>query len=330
MRLHTVGLVATLVLALLVAPFAADAQRLTTVHRIGWLGGGSPPTGPNPSLEAFRQGLRDLGYVEGQNLVIEYRYAEGKFERFPALAAELVRLPVDVIVTGGVNAARAAQQATRTIPIVIAAGGDPVGAGLVASLARPGGNITGLSFMSSALGGKRLELLKEAVPTVSRVAVLVNPSNSNTVLQWKEMEGAAQSLGMQLHALEVRSADELERAFATATREGVGALMVFRDFLTGTLRAQIIHLAATSRLPVMSEEREFVDAGGLLSYGPSLADLNRRAATYVDKILKGTTPADLPVEQPIKFELVVNLKTAEALGLTLSPGLLFQADEVIK
>jgi len=313
-----------------VAPFAADAQRLTTVHRIGWLGGGSPPTGPNPSLEAFRQGLRDLGYVEGQNLVIEYRYAEGKFERFPALAAELVRLPVDVIVTGGVNAARAAQQATRTIPIVLAAGGDPVGLGLVASLARPGGNLTGLSLMGSELEGKRLELLKEAVPTVSRVAVLVNPSNSNTVLQWKEMEGAAQSLGMQLHALEVRSADELERAFATATREGAGALMVFRDFLTGTLRAQIIHLAAKGRLPVMSEEREFVDAGGLMSYSPSLADLNRRAAGYVDKILKGTKPADLPVEQPIKFELVINLKTAEALGLTIPPVVLFQADEVIK
>jgi len=234
-------------------------------------------------------------------------------------------------VTGGENATRAAQHATRTTPIVMMAGADPVGAKLVASLARPGGNITGLSFMSAGLGGKRLELLKEAVPTASRVAVLFNPANISAVHQGREMEGAAQSLGIHLHALEVRRADELERAFATATREGVGALMVFRDLLTsGMLRTQIIHLATTSRLPVMSEEREFVDAGGLLSYSPSLADLNRRAATYVDKILKGTKPADLPVEQPIKFEPVVNLKTAQALGLTLSPGLLFQADEVIK
>ena len=319
------ALLATLVLGILVAPLAAEAQPAGKMWRIGYLGAGF---GKIP--EAFLQGLRDLGYVEGQTLAIEYRHADNQPDRLRDLAVELARLQVDVIVTGGDNAARAVQHATRTIPIVIVAAGDPVGAGLVASLARPGGNITGLSFMSTALGGKRLELLKEAIPTASRVAVLVNPASINTVHQWKELEGAARSLGMQLHALEVRSADEIESAFATATREGAEALIVLRDFLTGTHMTRILHLAAQSRLPVMSEERAFVDAGGLMSYGPSYADMYRRVAGYVHKILQGAKPADLPVEQPIRFALVLNLKTAQALGLTMPPSILFQADEVIR
>ena len=277
-----------------------------------------------------RQGLRDLGYVEGQNLVIERRYAEGSTESLRDLAAELVRLQVDVIVTGGANAARVAQHATRTIPIVFMASSDPVGVGLVTSLARPGGNITRLSSLGPELGGKRLELLKEAVPTASRVVVLFNPANISAGHQWREMEGAAWSLGVQLHALEVHHADELEHAFDTATGEGAGALIVFGDFLLGTHRTRILHLAAKSRLPVMSEERAYVDAGGLMSYGPSLADIYRRAAGYVHKILKGAKPADLPVEQPIKFELVINLKTAKALGITIPLHLLRLADEVLQ
>src|SRR5262249_52346587 len=245
-------------------------------------------------------------------------------------AAELARLPVDVLVTAGENAARAAQHATRTIPIVVAASGDPVGAGLVASLARPGGNLTGLSLMSAELAGKRLELLKEAVPMASRVGVLFNPASTGEVHLWRETEGAARALGMQLHALEVRRADELERAFATATSAGVGALIVWRGFLIETHRIRTLQLAAQSRLPVMSELREFVEDGGLMSYGPSLPDSFRRAATYVDKILKGATPGDLPMEQPTKFELIINLKTAQALGLTIPPTVLFQATEVIR
>jgi putative ABC transport system substrate-binding protein len=328
--MNALVLAVMLALVLLTAPLAANAQPSTKVHRIGWLRPVSPPSGPDLNVEAFQQGLRDLGYVEGQNLAIEYRYADGQFERLPALAAELVRLPVDVIVTGGENAARVVQQATQTIPIVIVAGVDPVGVGLIASLARPGGNITGLSSLGPELGGKRLELLKEAVPTASRVAVLFNPSNMNAVQEWREMEGAARSLGVQLHAMAVRQADELERAFATATSEGAGALIVFRDFFIETHRTRILHLAAQRRLPVMSVLREFVDAGGLMSYGPSLAEIYRRAATYVDKVLKGTKPADLPVEQPTKFELVINLKAAQALGITLPPHLLLLADEVIR
>ena len=280
--------------------------------------------------EAFQQGLREFGYVEGQNIAIEYHYADGKFDRLPDLVAELVRLPMDVIVTGGENAARVAQDATHTIPIVVVAGVDPIGVGLVASLAQPGGNITGVSLISAELGGKRLELLKEAVPTASRVAVLFNPANISAIHQWREMEGAGRSLGVQLHAMEVRQADELERAFATATSEGAGALIVFRDFFIETHRTRILHLAAKSRLPVMSVQREFVDDGGLMSYGPRLADMYRRAATYVDKILKGANPGDLPMEQPMKFELVINLKTAKALGITIPPHLLVFADEVIQ
>jgi putative ABC transport system substrate-binding protein len=327
MWLSTVAFIVALALSIFVAPRASDAQQTAKVPRIGHL---QVTCGIFPWTEAFRQGLRELGYVEGQNMAIEHRCADGQFERLPGLVAELVRLPVDVIVTGGENAARVAQQATRTIPIVIAAGGDPVELGLVASLAQPGGNTTGLSLLSLELGGKRLELLKEVVPTVSQVAVFFNPGDATNVREWREMEGAARLLGVQLHALEVRGPTEFESAFATAIREGAGALMTLRNWLLEGHRTRIIDFAAKSRLPVIYEQRAYVDAGGLMSYGPSLSDLFHRAATYVDKILKGAKPGDLPVEQPVKFELIINLKTAEALGLTISPTLLFQADEVIK
>jgi putative tryptophan/tyrosine transport system substrate-binding protein len=323
MRLSPIGLMLTL--ALCVAPLAAEAQPAEKVWRIGYL-----VAGFGRIDEAFRQGLRDLGYVEGENLTIEYRHADNQLERLADLAAELVRLPVDVLVTAGENAARAAQQATRTIPIVLAAGSDPVGLGLIASLARPGGNITGVTLHAPEVMGKWLELLKEAVPTASRVGVLFNPASTGAVSRWRETESAARSLKVQLHALEVRHADELEPAFATATGAGVGALLVWRNFLIDTYRPRILQWAAQHRLPVMAELREYVEDGGLLFYAPSQPDVFRRAATYVDKILKGATPADLPVEQPMKYELVLNLKTAQALGLTMPPSLLLLADEVIR
>jgi putative tryptophan/tyrosine transport system substrate-binding protein len=323
----TLGGFITLTLSLLVAPLVADAQPSAKVARIGYLsvagGAGSP------LVEAFRQGLRELGYVEGQNVTIAFRTAEGS-DRLPALAAELVQLPVDIIVTAGENAARAVQHTTRTIPIVLVAGNDPVELGLVASLARPGGNLTGLSLMSLGLAGKRLELLKEAVPTAARVGVLFDPASIGAGQQWRETERAAQALGVQLQALEVRRGEELERAFAAATSAGVGALMVWRSFLIVSHQTRILQLAAQSRLPVMSDLRAFVDDGGLMSYGPSLSDAFRRAATYVEKILNGAMPGDLPIEQPTKFELVLNLKMAKAMGITIPPSLLFLADEVIQ
>ena len=318
--------------AILIAPFAAKAQQAMKVYRIGRLVSGLPPTGPNPSLEAFRQGLRDLGYVEGQHLVIEYRYAEGRPERLPDLAAELVRLKVDMIMAGGIAAIRAAQYATRTIPIVMAATDDPVGEGFVASLARPGGNITGLSFLGEGLPGKRLELLKETVPQSTRIAVLANPAYPAHEPLMNNLTRAARALALQLHVVEVRRADALDTAFVAMTQAGADALFVSPDsaLLLWSLRGRIVELAAKHRLPAMYAFREWVDDGGLMSYAPSLPDTWRRAATYVDKILKGAKPADLPVEQPIKFELVINLKTAQALGLTMPPSLLLQADEVIK
>jgi putative ABC transport system substrate-binding protein len=320
-----VGSLVALILSLLAVPLAAVAQPAGQVWRIGYLNAGS-----GEISEAFRQGLQELGYVEGQNIVIEYRQADNQLDRLADLSAELARLPVDIIVTEGENAARAVQHATRTIPIVLAAGNDPVGLGLVASLARPEGNLTGLSLMSLELEGKRLELLKEAVPTASRVGVLFNPASSNAVHLWRETESAARSLGVQLHALEVRHADELEPAFITATSAGVDALIVWRNFLMNTHRTRILQLAAQRRLPVMADQRGFVEDGALMAYGPSVPDLFRRAATYVDKILKGAKPGDLPVEQPTKFELVINLKTAKALGVTMPPSLLLLADEVIR
>ena len=331
MRLKPIRLVVTLALVLLTAPLVAAAQPATKVYRIGNLNPGSPLLTPH-LWEAFRQGLRELGYVEGQNLVIENRYAEGSEEWLRDQAAELVRLPVDVIVAQGAAAIRAAQHATRTIPIVMAATADPVGLGFVASLAYPGGNITGLSFLSAELPGKRLELLKEAVPQSTRIAVLANPAFPAYESVMHNLTGAARALGLHLHVVEVRRADELETAFAALTHAGVDAVMALEDaLLLNTLRGQVVaDLAAKSRLPVMYAWREWVVAGCLMSYGPSRPGMYRQAATYVDKILKGANPAELPVEQATKFELVINLKTAKALGITMPPSLLLLADEVIQ
>jgi putative ABC transport system substrate-binding protein len=326
-----IGLFVILALSMLMALLTAETQPATHVYRIGRLSSGYPPAGPDPNLEAFRQGLRVLGYDEGQNLVIEYRYAEGNLERLPTLAAELVGLKMDVIVAIASAATRAVQHATRTIPIVMAGGSDPVGAGLVASLARPGGNITGLSNLTVELPEKRLEILKETVPQSGRVAVLANPASPNHASTMHNLTGAAQALGLQLHVVELRSPDELDTAFAAVTRAGADALLVVGEpLLLDSLRGRTVDLAAKHRLPAMYSWRELVVAGGLMSYGPSLPDMHRRLATYVDKILKGAKPADLPVEQPTTFELVINLTTAKALGLTIPPTLLFQATEVIR
>src|SRR5712691_8576355 len=311
-----VGFVVTLTLSLLVAPLTVEAQQATKVHRIGRLSSGSP-SDPNLPLEAFRQGLRDLGYVEGRNILIESRYAEGQEDRCPALAAELVRLPVDVLVAAGTAAIQAAQHATSTIPIVMAWGTDPVAQGFVASLARPGGNITGLSAMRHDLLGKQLELLTQMVPTASRIAVLTNPANPANVLQMREVQRVAQVLGVQLHVLEARGLGDLQRVVATLPREEVQALLV------NAARPDMTALALQSQLPAMYQGRRDVEAGGLMSFGPSQPALHYRAAYYVDRLLKGATPADLPVEQPTKFELVINLKTAQTLGLTVPPTLLF-------
>src|SRR5215472_12292802 len=299
-----IGRMLILALGVLVAPFAPSAQQPTKIHRVGLLHSGSPP----PQLLArFRQGLRDLGYVEGQNLVIELRAAEGT------------------------AAIRVAQHATHTIPIVMAGTADPVGQGLVASLAHPGGNITGFSLLMTELPGKGLELLKETVPQSVRVAVLGNPVDPTYEARMSNLRRAAQSLGLHLHVLEVRRADELDPAFAAMTREGADALMVLGDVaLLDPLHGRIAALAAQSRLPAMYGGRAYVEAGGLMAYGPSLQDLWRRTAIYIDKLLKGAKSADLPVEQPMKFDLVINLKTAQALGLTIPPTLLVLADEVIK
>jgi putative ABC transport system substrate-binding protein len=318
-------------LGLLAAPLAAEAQQAAKVPRIGYLG---PNLATSSHLrEAFLQGLRDLDYVEGRNLVIEYRDAKGKFERFPALAAELVALKVDVIVASGTLAALAAKHATRSIPIVFPTVGDPVADGLVTSLARPGGNVTGLSNLSPELVGKCLELLKQAVPGVSRVAILWQPGafveRTGKDIR-KRAEVAGRALGMRLQFVETRGPEDFDRAFSDMTRARAGALIVVLTAMFANERRRLVDLAAKIRLPAVYGSRESVDAGGLMSYGPNLADSFRRAATYVDKILKGARPADLPVEQPTKFELVVNLKTAKALGLTIPPSLLQRADEVIQ
>ncbi len=283
--------------------------------------------------EAFRQGLRDLGYVEGRNLVIEYRFAEGKSERVPSLAAELVALKVDVIVAVTTPEALAAKKATRTLPIVFVAAADPVTSGLVSSLARPGGNVTGLSSFFPELVGKRLELLTQAVPGVSRVAVLWHPGFLPERTEKDMLKGAevtAQALGVRLQFLEARGPADFDRAFSEMTRARAGALTVLGTTMLFNERRRLVDLATKSRLPAVYPWREGVDAGGLMAYGPNIPDLFRRAATYVDKILKGAKPSDLPVEQPTKFELVINLKTAKALGLTIPPSLLGRADEVLQ
>jgi putative ABC transport system substrate-binding protein len=317
---------------LLAAPLAAEAQQAGKVYRIGYL---ASNLAASPQLhEAFRQGLRDLGYFEGRNVAIEYRDGEGKLERLPALAAELVALKVDVIVTGGgTPAALAAKQATRILPIVFTAAADPVTDGLVPSLARPGSNVTGLSLLFPELVGKRLEQFKQAVPGVSQVAVLWQPGGLGERTEMdmlKEAEVAARALGVRLLFVEARRPADFDRAFSDMTRAGAGALSVLPSPTFLYERRRLVDLAAKNRLPTVFPLREYVDAGGLMAYGPDLADMYRRAATYVDKILKGAKPADLPVEQPTKFELVINLKTAKALGLTIPPSLLRRADQVIE
>jgi putative ABC transport system substrate-binding protein len=313
--------------ALLAAPLAAKAQQAGRVYRVGYLSTGALPP------EAFLQGLRDLGYVEGRNVVIDYRSAEGKPERLPALAAELVALKVDVIVAPNTPAALAAKQATRTLPIVFIGVGEPVTSGIVTSLARPGGNVTGLSIVSPELVGKWMELLKQAVPGVSRVAALWQPGAMDERTEkdmFKGAEVAARALGVRLHFVEARGPEDFDRAFSDMTRARAGALTVRPAPMFVSERRRLVDLAAKNRLPTVYPWREFVEAGGLMAYGPNLADLFRRGATYVDKILKGTKPGDLPVEQPPKFDLVINLKTAKALGLQIPQSLLQRADQVIE
>ncbi len=322
--------IGTLAGGLVAAPLAAEAQQAAKIVRIGWLGAN---LAVSPHMhEAFRQGLRDLGYVEGRNVVIESRDAEGKLERFPALAAELVALKVDVIVAISVPGGLAAKQATKTIPIVSVAG-ELVTSGLVTSLARPGGNVTGLSMLSPELVGKCLELLTQAVPGVSRVAGLWQPGAVSERTEKDILKGAevaARSLGVRLQFVEARGPEDFDRAFSDMTRARAGALTVLPSAMFFGERRRLVDLAAKNRLPAVYPYREFVDAGGLMAYAPNLPDLSRRAAVYVDKILKGAKPADLPVEQATKFELVINLKTAKALGLTIPPSVLGRADEVIQ
>jgi putative tryptophan/tyrosine transport system substrate-binding protein len=321
------------VVALLAVAVIAEAQQPKKVSQIGYLSAGQvKETGAR--YEAFRQVLRELGYVEGKNIIIEFRSADGKFDRLPALAAELVRLKVDVIVTGGPPSARAAKEATVTIPIVMMQVGDPVGSGFVASLARPGGNITGLSGLAPELSGKRLELLKEIVPKLSRVAVFGTSTSPDNAQSLREVELAARELKAQLQYLDIRDArnpKDIETAFRAATRGRAEAVLIMlAPAVASANRTEIVDLAVKSRLPVIYSGRAFVDAGGLMAYGVSVEDLDRRAATYVDKILKGAKPADLPVEQPQKFEFIINLKAAKQIGLTIPPNVLARADKVIK
>jgi putative tryptophan/tyrosine transport system substrate-binding protein len=319
-----------LVVAVVVVAAIAHAQQPTKVPRIGYLAGSALFSVSNRN-EAFRQGLRELGYVEGKNIVIEWRYAEGKPERVSELAAELVRLKVDIIVTTGPAPTRSAKEATKTIPIVMAQDGDPVGSGFVASLARPGGNITGLSRLTPELSGKRLELLKEIVPRLSRVAVFGTSTQPGNAQALKETELAAGAVGVKLQYLDVLAPKDIETAFRAASKGRAEAvLMLVAGRVASSKRQEIADLAVKSRLPAIYLSETDVEAGGLMTYGVSITDLDRRAATYVDKILKGATPADLPVEQPKKFELIINLKAAKQIGLTIPPNVLVRADKVIK
>ena len=327
MRFRTVVLIVGLTLSLLAAAPAAAAQQTGKVSPIGFLVFVSSET----RYRGFQQGLRELGYVEGQNIAIEFRSADGSLERLSDLAEELVRLQVDVIVAGSTVGAKVAKRATTTIPIVMANVGDPVGTGLVASLARPGGNITGLTTMGEELSGKRLELIREVVPRLQRIGALWNQDNPGNVASFKELKAAAQSLGVDVRSLAVRPpVPEIDKAFGTANNWRADALIALDDSLIFSNRTRIIALAARHRLPAIYGYREFPNAGGLMAYGPSRYDMYRRAATYVDKILKGAKPADLPVEQPTRFELVVNLKTAKALKLTMPQSVLIRADQVIQ
>jgi ABC-type uncharacterized transport system substrate-binding protein len=330
MRLSTIGLMLTLALSILAAPLAAESQQAAKIPRIGFLSPSSPADPRTQRfLEAFRQGLRKLGWVEGQQIAIEYRWAEERPKRLADFARELVSLNVDVIVASTTSASLRAKQATETIPIVSVAV-DPVATGLVTSLAHPGRNITGLSMMAPDLIGKQMEILKELVPTLSRVALLWNPNNVSNVPQLQQAQETAQALKVRLQPLEVRGLSEIDSAFATMTKEQADAVIVLVDSMLVQHRTRLADLAAQSRLPAVYGLEDHVEAGGLLAYGPNVTDLHRLAATYVDKILKGAKPADLPVEQPMKFELVINLKTAQTLGLTMPPSLLMLADEVIR
>ena len=332
MRLTTLAPVITLTLGLLAVPFAAAAPLARTRAMVGVLSPSAPAPAPGPSgvLGGFLQGLRELGYQEGDNLLLEYRYAERKYDRLPALATDLVRHTPDVIYTYSTPGARAAKQATTTIPIVIGAADDLVQQGLVADLAHPGGNITGVTLFGSQLEGKRLELLKQAVSHITRVAVLVNPNNTSQHRYPSAFEAEARALGVQLQRVEADAPEGFDGAFAAMQEHRADALMIANDSLFYAQRQRLAALARQHRLPTVSERREFVAEGGFLAYGPNLFEMGRRAAAYVDKILKGNKPADLPVEQPAAFELVINLKTAQELGLTIPPTLLFQATEVIQ
>jgi putative ABC transport system substrate-binding protein len=311
---------------LLAAPLVAETEQARRVYVVGILASGAT----NPFLQSFRQGLHDLGYVEGQNLVVEARYHAGNPDRLPALAAELVGLKVDVILALSSTEVRAAKQATRTIPIVFAVHNDPVGTGDVVSLAHPGGNITGTTQMATELSAKQLELLHETVPGITRVAVVWNPTTPSHGPALKQTEAAVRRLGMQLSKIEARSGSELDGAYTTAAREHAGAVLLLASPMAVEEHDRVASVAAKHRLATMYGSRLFVDAGGLISYGPDLSDLARRAAVYVDKILKGAKPGELPVEQAVKFELVINLKTAKTLGLTIPPSLLQRADQVIE
>jgi putative ABC transport system substrate-binding protein len=324
-------LVLLLVGGTLVVPPAGEAQKGATIPRIGFLSPSSLDRRTTSRLiGAFREGLRELGYIEGQNIAIEFRWAEGKYDRLPDLAAQLVSLKVDIIVASGLPAIQAAKQATRTIPIVMATSLDPVATDFAASLARPGGNITGLSAMAPELVGKQLELLKEVVPRVSRVALLGNPANPGTMPMVRRAQDAARASGVRLQPLEARSLSEINGAFAAMTKERAGALIVLLDVMFADHPARIADLAARHRVPAVYGSREFAEAGGLIAYGSSFVDRYRRAATFVDKILKGTKPADLPIEQPTKFELTINLRAAKTLGLTIPQSVLLRAEEIIQ
>jgi putative ABC transport system substrate-binding protein len=327
MKKKIIGLTLGALLAAL--NFPAHAQQPKKVARIGYLSAGTA-SAQTPYTEAFRQGLRDLGYIEGQNIAIEYRYAQEKLERQRALAAELVGLKVDVIVTGGASGTRSVKEATSTIPIVMAQDPDPVGNGFITSLARPGGNITGLSSLVAELGGKRLELLREVIPRLSRVAVLGTSTNAGNEQQLREVELAAKSIGVRLQFLDVLDPKDIETGFRAATKDRADAVLVLGGPFFNPQRTKIAELAAKSRIPAMYSRSEFVEAGGLMTYGASIPDLHRRAATYVDKILKGAKPGDLPVEQPAKFEFIINLKAAKQIGLTIPPNVLARADKVIR
>jgi putative tryptophan/tyrosine transport system substrate-binding protein len=312
------------------ASTAVQAQDSKSMPRLGYLSAADQNGNDRDRLMVFRNALRELGYIEAKNIRIEYRFAEGELDRLPKLAAELVRAKVDIIVTAGNEAVQAAKGATQSIPIVMAFSGDPVGAGFIASLARPGGNITGLSRINVELTAKRLEILNETVPRASRIAVLLNPEGRVPMLALKEAQATAQKLGLQIQPLEMQTPDDIENAFRAAVKERAGALMTVAGGFTGFYRSRIIALAAKSRLPAMYNNASFVELGGLMTYAPDQREEFKRAALYVDKIIKGAKPADLPVEQPKKFDFVVNLKTAKQIGLTIPPNVLARADRVIK